>query len=83
VTSHMATGVGRGRSSRQSWGFTNWPHSHWAEPNSDKREKFLGIFSSYFFKSFVRCTLHLKIKFLLICFRCRQVDIGSTVLSPV
>ncbi len=68
---------------RQSWGFTNWPHSHWAEPNRDKREKFLGIILSYFVKSFVRCTLHLKIKFLLIYFRCRQVDIGSTVLSPV
>ncbi len=79
----MATGMGRGRSSRQSWGFTNWPHSLWAEPNSDKREKFLGIFFSYFLKSFVRCTLHLKIKCLLIYFRCRQVDIGSTVLSQV
>jgi hypothetical protein len=30
----MVTGSGKGRSARQSWGFTKGPHSHWAEPNT-------------------------------------------------
>jgi hypothetical protein len=34
VTAPTTTGAGRGRSARQSWGFTKWPHSHWAEPNN-------------------------------------------------
>ncbi len=35
-----ATGLGKGRSARQSWGLTKWPHSHWAEPN--RHEHFIG-----------------------------------------
>jgi hypothetical protein len=34
VTAPTATGSGKGRSARQSWGFTMWPHSHWAELNN-------------------------------------------------
>jgi hypothetical protein len=37
VTALMATGAGKGRNARQSWGFTKWPHSHWAEPNNSKQ----------------------------------------------
>ena len=37
VTAHMATGVGKGRSARQSWGFSKWPHSHWAELSNIKK----------------------------------------------
>jgi hypothetical protein len=37
VTAHMATGPGKGRSARQSWGFSNLPHSHWAELNHRKK----------------------------------------------
>ena len=37
MTGHMATGAGKGRSARQSWGFSKWPHSHWAELNNRKK----------------------------------------------
>jgi hypothetical protein len=33
----MATGAGKGRSARQSWGFSKLPHSHWAELNNRKK----------------------------------------------
>jgi hypothetical protein len=36
VTAHMATGAGKG-SARQSWGFSKWPYSHWAELNNRKK----------------------------------------------
>jgi hypothetical protein len=39
VTAHMATGAGKGRSARQSWGFSKLPHSHWSELNNRKIEK--------------------------------------------
>ncbi len=47
----------------------------------DKREKFSGvILFSFFLKSLVECTLHLKMEFLhIIIFRCRQANIGMTV----
>ena len=32
-----ATGSGEGRSARQSWGFSKWPHSHLAELNNRKK----------------------------------------------
>ncbi len=37
VTALMATGAGKGRNARQSWEFTKWPHSHWAELNNSKQ----------------------------------------------
>ncbi len=37
MTAHMATGAGKGRSARQSWGFSKLPHSHWAELNNRKK----------------------------------------------
>ncbi len=39
MTAHMATGAGKGRSARQSWGFSKLPHSHWAELNNRKKGK--------------------------------------------
>jgi hypothetical protein len=39
-------------------------------------------FFSYFAKSLVGCTLHLKIEFLFFfIFRCRQANIGRTVVD--
>ncbi len=49
-----------------------------------KREKCWDIIFLYFVKSLVGCNLHLKIEFLLIFhFRCRQANIGRTVLLAV
>jgi hypothetical protein len=40
VTAHMATGAGKGRSARKSWGFSKWPHSHWAELSNRKKNDY-------------------------------------------
>ncbi len=37
MTAHMATGAGKGRSARQSWGSSKWPHAHWAVLNNRKK----------------------------------------------
>ncbi len=45
-----------------------------------KKKNFETLFFSYFVKSLVGCTLHLKIEFLLILiFKCRQANIGAVV----
>ncbi len=38
MIARTATGAGKGRNARQSWGFTKWPYSNWAEPNSRQNE---------------------------------------------
>jgi hypothetical protein len=45
-----------------------------------KRKILKYIFFSYFVETLVKCTLHLKIEFLLIfIFRCRLANIGRTL----
>ncbi len=41
VATRTDTSSGKGRNARQSWGFTKWYHSHWAEPNIAKLFKAL------------------------------------------
>jgi hypothetical protein len=49
----------------------------------DKREKFSGIFFSFFVKSLVECTLHLKMEFLLSLTLPKNISAMSLTLAII